>query len=86
MKKLLILPILMFGLTGCIKWEETPEYDNAWAMHSAGILTKVVQIDGHKYIILRFFLLTSIPSTYLFSVKNSCSRLLHGGCLKLISK
>ena len=53
MKKLLILPILMFGLAGCIKWEETPEYDNAWAMHCDGILTKVVQIDGHKYIILR---------------------------------
>ena len=53
MKKLLILPILMFGLTGCIKCEETPEYDNAWAMHSCSMMTKVVQIEGHRYIILR---------------------------------
>jgi hypothetical protein len=53
MKKLFILPILMLGLTGCIKCEETPEYDNAWAMHGYCTMTTVVQIDGHKYIILR---------------------------------
>ena len=53
MKKLFILTILTLGLAGCIKCEETPEYDNAWATHSGGMLTKVVQIEGHKYIILR---------------------------------
>ena len=53
MKKLFILPILMFGLAGCIKCEEALEYDNAWAMHGGGVLTKVVQIEGHKYIIVR---------------------------------
>lgn len=52
MKKLLIIPILMFGLTGCIKCEVTPEYDNAWANHGYSMMTKVVQIEGHKYIIL----------------------------------
>lgn len=52
MKKLLILFILALGLTGCIKYEETPEYDNAWANHGYTIITKVVQIEGHKYIIL----------------------------------
>ena len=52
MKKFLILPILVFGLTGCIKCTETPEYDNAWSNHGNCITTKVVQIEGHKYIIM----------------------------------
>jgi hypothetical protein len=52
MKKLLILPILMFGLTGCSKCEDAPEkYDDTWAAHGKCITTKVIQIEGHKYII-----------------------------------
>jgi hypothetical protein len=52
MKKLFILPILMLSLAGCIKCEETPEYDNAWAKHGNCIITKVIRIEGHRYIIL----------------------------------
>jgi uncharacterized protein YcfL len=53
MKKLFILPILMLSLTGCNQCKETPEYDNAWAMYGSSIMTKVVQIEGHRYIVLR---------------------------------
>jgi hypothetical protein len=52
MKKLFILIILALGLSGCIKCEETPEYDKAWAKHGNCITTKVIQIEGHRYIIL----------------------------------
>lgn len=52
MKKLLILSILAFGLVGCEKCKKSIEYDNTWANHGYTIITKVVQIEGHKYIIL----------------------------------
>lgn len=56
MKKLMF--IVMFGLgfilVGCNapSYEDAPNKDNAWMSHSINIATKVVEIEGHKYIIM----------------------------------
>lgn len=52
MKKLVALSILMLGLTGCIRLENAPDYDAAWTDHGNVANTKVVKIEGHRYIIL----------------------------------
>ena len=53
MKKLIALSILMLSLTGCIRLENAPDYDDAWTYHGNGTNTKVVKIEGHRYIIQR---------------------------------
>jgi len=60
MKKLMVAVAIcsMAVMTGCIKAEDTAEANNAWnvvdnssAWGSTGY--KVVEIEGHKYIVVR---------------------------------
>lgn len=39
-------------LTGCYKIETDKDFDEAWTDHGRSRYTKVVEIQGHKYIIM----------------------------------
>jgi hypothetical protein len=56
MKKLMFIAMISFGfmLVGCSasSYEDAPDKDNAWMLHGIDIATKVVEIEGHKYIIM----------------------------------
>ena len=39
-------------LVGCAKIEDGKDIDKAWTDHGIGCCTKVVEIEGHKYIIM----------------------------------
>ena len=49
MKKLLIVPIICAVLAGCANVEDDKEIDTG---HGNGCATKVVTIEGHKYVIM----------------------------------
>ena len=55
MKKLLIVPAICAVLAGCIKVENDKEIDKAWTYHGNDCATKVVTIEGHKYVIMDGF-------------------------------
>lgn len=54
MKKLMLFAVIGLGsvLTGCDSYEESPDKDTTWSFHGIDVLTKVVEIEGHKYIIM----------------------------------
>ena len=52
MKKLLIVPIICAVLAGCANVEDDKEIDKAWTGHGNGCATKVVTIEGHKYVLM----------------------------------
>ena len=52
MKKLLIVSAVCAMLTGCCKTINDTSVDDAWTYHGKDCTTKVVTIEGHKYIIL----------------------------------
>ena len=52
MKKLLIVSAICAVLAGCSKVEDDKNVDNAWTYHGHDCVTKVVAIEGHKYVIM----------------------------------
>ena len=54
MKKLMFFAAICLGsvLVGCDSYEESPDKDIAWTFHGGDVVTKVVEIEGHKYIIM----------------------------------
>ena len=43
-------------LVGCsASFEDASDKDNTWIVHSSDVKTKVVEIEGHKYIIMDGF-------------------------------
>ena len=55
MKKLLIVPAICAVLAGCVEFEDDKEIDKAWTYHGNCCTTKVVTIEGHKYVIMDGF-------------------------------
>ena len=55
MKKLLIVPVICTVLAGCTNVEDDKENDTVWTCHGKDCATKVVTIEGHKYIIMDGF-------------------------------
>ena len=51
MKKLLIGVVLAIGLAGCIKTDNDLHINDKWTYHGNTSYTKVVEIEGHTYII-----------------------------------
>lgn len=39
-------------LAGCAKIENDKDIDKAWIDHGVGCCTKVIEVEGHKYIIM----------------------------------
>ena len=59
MKKLMLIAMIGLGsmLVGCDAPPSTPSFenvrdDNTWIPHARCVKTKVVEIEGHKYIIM----------------------------------
>lgn len=52
MKKLLIVPIVALAMCGCYKTVEDSSIDDPWTRHGDTCRTKVVNIEGHKYVLL----------------------------------
>lgn len=52
MKKLLIVPVICAVLAGCTNAEDDREINKAWICHGNVCATKVVTIEGHKYVIM----------------------------------
>jgi hypothetical protein len=52
MKKLLFIAVFAIGFTGCQKHENGKDIDESWTKHDFFNRTKIVDIEGHKYIIL----------------------------------
>lgn len=53
MKKLIIAVIAFTVLAGCRpNIEKDKNYKDSWTDHGLSVTTKVVEIDGHKYILL----------------------------------
>jgi len=52
MKKLLIVPAICAILAGCTNVEDDKENETAWTCHGNVCTTKVVTIEGHKYVIM----------------------------------
>jgi hypothetical protein len=54
MKKLIFIAMIGLGsmLVGCSNYEKASDIDNNWSMHGRGVVTKEVEISGHKYIVI----------------------------------
>lgn len=54
MKRLLIVAIAATALCGCEKVVDSQETKAAepWVYHGRDLCTKIVELDGHKYIIM----------------------------------
>ena len=55
MKKLMFIAMVGLGsmLTGCsASFEDAPDKDSTWISHGNCTATKVVEIEGHKYVIM----------------------------------
>lgn len=53
-KKLIIIAVAATALIGCCKVEDNKDIDKAWCYHGGmGSYTKVVEIEGHQYILMR---------------------------------
>ena len=52
MKQLIILTVLAIVLTGCRRTESTKTTNDPWTGHGSCIYTKVVEIEGHRYVLL----------------------------------
>ena len=58
MKKLMLVVMVGLGsmLVGCnTSFEDAPDKDKTWISHGNEATTKVVEIEGHKYIIMDGF-------------------------------
>lgn len=59
MKKLMLIAMIGLGsmLVGCDtpSFEDSPDKNNTWISHNNEVATKVVEIEGHKYIIMDGF-------------------------------
>lgn len=54
--KFIYICIAILALTGCsASFEDAPDKDRAWTSHGNEAATKVVEIEGHKYIIMDGF-------------------------------
>lgn len=52
MKRVLVTAVLAACFAGCMKVEDDENVDGAWTHHGMDNYTKVVEIEGHKYIIM----------------------------------
>ena len=53
MKRLLIAAIAVAAIYGCgVKVEDDKDADAVWTYHGFECSTKVVEIEGHKYVLL----------------------------------
>ena len=52
MKKILIALAAAAALVGCRKVEDDKNIDDAWTNHGNACWTKIVEIEGHKYILM----------------------------------
>jgi hypothetical protein len=53
MNKLIVMVGLSTMLVGCSdSLEDASDKDNKWISHGIDVVTKVVEIEGHKYIIM----------------------------------
>ena len=52
MKKMIIAVAAACALAGCIKTVDSKEAEEAWTNHGNACFTKVVEIEGHKYILM----------------------------------
>lgn len=48
----IIVGAVATALVGCEKVENDKDVDNAWTFHGMDCHTKVVEVEGHKYIIM----------------------------------
>lgn len=61
MKKIAIIGLILMLvglcsiLAGCYACEDAPDKDNTWISHGSDVKTKVVEIEGHRYIIMDGF-------------------------------
>lgn len=51
--KRLIVAAVAAACCGCVKTEKSPSIDKAWTDHGMYVYTKTVEIDGHKYIVIK---------------------------------
>ena len=52
MKKIALAVALTIAGYGCVKCTDSNDIDAAWTRHGSTTFTKVVEIEGHKYIIM----------------------------------
>jgi len=52
MKKLITVAAAAAILAGCDKVENAKNAGNAWTYHGRECCTKVVEVEGHKYILM----------------------------------
>ena len=53
MKKIVIVIAAAAALLiGCCKVEDSKDIDKAWCNYGMGCCTKVIEIEGHKYILM----------------------------------
>jgi hypothetical protein len=52
MKKLIIAVVAFTVLAGCHPTKKDKDYMDPWTNHGLDIVTKVVEIEGHKYILM----------------------------------
>lgn len=50
--KRVIVAAMVAACYGCLKVEKSSDADKAWQDHGRYVLTKTVEIEGHKYIIM----------------------------------
>ena len=60
MKKIALAVALTIAGYGCVKCTDSNDIDAAWTRHGSTTFTKVVEIEGHKYVILRGYELGGI--------------------------
>ena len=52
MKKLVIAIVASAVFAGCYQIEKDKNHKDPWTDHGKEVTTKVVEIDGHKYILM----------------------------------
>lgn len=58
MKKFMLIAMIGLGfmLVGCnTSFEDSPDKDKTWILHGNDVVTKVVTIEGHRYVIMDGF-------------------------------
>ena len=52
MKKLLIVPVICAVLVGCSNAKYDKDATTAWTLHGYDCATRIVKIEGHKYVLM----------------------------------
>ena len=51
-KKMIIIVAAALLLSSCDKVEDDKNKDDAWTSHGMSCYTKIVEVEGHKYILM----------------------------------